>query len=116
MGRQLDSGDLLPLSREVRRILDDAGLRDAKIMASGDLDESRIAAMLDAGAPIDPFGVGTQLATSGDAPSMSTVYKLVEIESGGATRYTAKSSPDKRYASRRQTALPLPRVRFTRAA
>jgi len=94
-GVRLDSGDLLPLSREVRRILDGAGLRDTKIMASGDLDESKIAAIVAAGAPVDAFGVGTELATSGDAPAMGTIYKLVEIERAGKTRYTAKNSPDK---------------------
>jgi nicotinate phosphoribosyltransferase len=99
-GVRIDSGDLLPLSREVRRILDNAGLHRTKIMASGDLDESKIAAIVNAGAPVDAFGVGTELATSGDAPSMGTIYKLVEIHrggaTGGATRYTAKNSPDKR--------------------
>jgi nicotinate phosphoribosyltransferase len=95
-GVRLDSGDLLPLSREVRRILDGAGLSDTKIMASGDLDEAKIADILHAGAPVDAFGVGTELATSGDAPSMGTIYKLVEIQRGGETRYTAKNSPDKR--------------------
>jgi nicotinate phosphoribosyltransferase len=94
-GVRLDSGDLLPLAREVRRILDSAGLQDTKIMASGDLDESKIAAIVNAGAPIDAFGVGTELATSGDAPAMGTIYKLVEIEHAGQTRYTAKNSPDK---------------------
>jgi nicotinate phosphoribosyltransferase len=68
----------------------------AKIMASGDLDEKRIRALLDAGAPIDAFGVGTELAVSGDAPSMGTIYKLVEIERDGKARPTAKNSPDKR--------------------
>jgi len=94
-GVRLDSGDVVRLSREVRRILDNAGLRDTRIMASGDLDESKIAAIVDAGAPVDAFGVGTELATSGDAPSMGTIYKLVEVEHGGQTRYTAKNSPDK---------------------
>ena len=60
-------------------------------MASGDLDETRIAELVAAGAPIDAFGVGTELATSGDAPSMGTIYKLVEIEG----RPTAKRSEDK---------------------
>ena len=60
-------------------------------MASGDLDETRIAELVAAGAPIDAFGVGTELATSGDAPSMGTIYKLVEV--GG--RPTAKRSEDK---------------------
>ena len=94
-GVRLDSGDLLPLSKEVRRILDDAGLWDTKIMASGDLDESKIAAIVAAGAPIDAFGVGTELATSGDAPSMGAIYKLVEIVRDGETRYTAKHSTAK---------------------
>ncbi len=94
-GVRIDSGDFFGLSREVRRILDEAGLRDAKIMASGDLDEVRIAAIVEAGAPIDAFGVGTELATSADAPSMGSIYKLVELEHAGSVRYTAKHSPDK---------------------
>lgn len=94
-GVRIDSGNIVPLSREVRRILDSAGLKDTKIMASGDLDESKIAAIVAAGAPVDAFGVGTELATSGDAPSMGTIYKLVEIEHDGQTRHTAKNSPDK---------------------
>ena len=94
-GVRLDSGDLPALAREVRRILDNAGLQDTKIMASGDLDESKIAAIVNAGAPIDAFGVGTELATSGDAPAMGTIYKLVEIEHAGQTRNTAKNSPNK---------------------
>jgi nicotinate phosphoribosyltransferase len=94
-GVRIDSGDLPSLAREVRRILDQAGMRDAKIMASGDLDETKIADLVRRGAPVDAFGVGTELATSGDAPSMGTIYKLVEINRGGEVRYTAKSSPDK---------------------
>ena len=94
-GVRIDSGNLLPLSREVRRILDNAGLHKTKIMASGDLDESKIAAIVATGAPVDAFGVGTELATSGDAPAMGTIYKLVEIEHNGQTRHTAKNSPDK---------------------
>ncbi len=94
-GVRLDSGDFLETSKHVRQILDDAGLKDAKIMASGDLEENRIAQLIAAGAPIDAFGVGTELAVSGDAPSMGAIYKLVEIESHGITRATAKHSPDK---------------------
>src|SRR5207248_5535298 len=90
-GIRLDSGDFLTQSKKARAILDAAGLRDAKIMASGDLDEGRIAALLAAGAPIDAFGVGTELATSGDAPSMGVIYKLVEVNG----RDTAKWSEDK---------------------
>ena len=94
-GVRLDSGDFNQLSREVRGILDQAGLRDAKIMASGDLDEHRIRELVSAGAPIDAFGVGTQLSTSADAPNMSTIYKLVEVEVSGIKRFTAKYSDEK---------------------
>ena len=94
-GVRLDSGNLADLSRQVRGILDEAGLREAKIMASGDLDEYKIRDLLHGGAPIDAFGVGTQLATSADAPSMSAVYKMVELDIGGIKRFTAKFSDDK---------------------
>ncbi len=94
-GVRLDSGDFAALSRQVRAILDEAGLSDAKIMASGDLDEYRIRELVAGGAPIDSFGVGTQLATSGDAPSLSATYKLVEVDISGIKRFTAKYSEDK---------------------
>ena len=94
-GVRLDSGDFVARSREVRAILDEAGLREAKIMASGDLDEYRIRELMRAGAPIDAFGVGTQLATSADAPSLAAVYKLVEVDISGIKRFTAKFSADK---------------------
>jgi nicotinate phosphoribosyltransferase len=81
-GVRLDSGDLVRLSRSVRTILDDGGLADASIFASGDLDEYRITELLAAGAPIDAFGVGTQLGTSADAPMLGAVYKLVDDETG----------------------------------
>ena len=91
-GVRIDSGDLLVLSREVRSILDAAGLPNSRIMASGDLNEDRIAELLAANAPIDSFGVGTELATSADAPAMGMVYKVVELEDQGRHRYTAKRS------------------------
>ncbi len=94
-GVRIDSGDFVAVSREVRRILDDAGLSEARIMASGDLDETRIRELVAAGAPIDSFGVGTQLATSADAPAMSATYKLVELDISGIKRFTAKYSEDK---------------------
>jgi len=81
-GVRLDSGDLADLSVRVRAVLDDAGLPGIAVLASGDLDEHRIAALLAAGAPIDAFGVGTQLGTSGDAPALGAVYKLVEDADG----------------------------------
>lgn len=94
-GVRLDSGDLLALSRRVRAILDEAGLDDARIMATGDLNEYKIGELVRADAPIDAFGVGTELATSADAPTLGAVYKLVELESDGVRRYTAKLSEDK---------------------
>jgi nicotinate phosphoribosyltransferase len=94
-GVRIDSGDFLAGSGTVRTILDEAGLRDAKIMASGDLDEYRIRDLVRAGAPIDAFGVGTQLATSADAPTMGATYKLVELDIHGIKRFTAKYSDEK---------------------
>lgn len=94
-GVRLDSGDFIPLSRQVRAILDEGGLQDAKIMVSGDLDEYRIRDMVEAGAPVDSFGVGTQLATSADAPNMSATYKLSELDIHGIKRFTAKYSDQK---------------------
>ncbi len=86
---RLDSGDLGPLSQSVRAILDEGGLEGVRIVASGDLDEHRIAALLAAGAPIDAFGVGTQLGTSADAPSLGAVYKLVEDVDGPKAKRSA---------------------------
>ena len=94
-GVRLDSGDLLTLSREVRHILDAAGLESAKIFVTNDLDEHRIAELLRVGAPIDVFGVGTQLSTSADAPALAAVYKLVELNADGRIHYTAKFSDAK---------------------
>lgn len=81
-GVRLDSGDLAGLAPRVRAVLDAGGLYDVDILASGDLDEHRIAELLSTGAPIDAFGVGTQLGTSGDAPTLGAVYKLVEDAEG----------------------------------
>ncbi len=105
---RLDSGDLLALSRETRRILDEAGLGDVRIMATNDLDEDTIGALVAAGAPIDIYGVGTSLATSFDAPALSAVYKLVEIESKGQTRYASKHSEGKRTVPGRKQVFRLP--------
>jgi nicotinate phosphoribosyltransferase len=93
---RLDSGEIVRLSRSVRRILDRAGLRETGIFVSGDLDEDRIAAMLHARAPITGFGVGTAMSTSKDAPALGAVYKLVEIERDGVFVPTAKLSAGKR--------------------
>ncbi|HLY16455.1 MAG TPA: nicotinate phosphoribosyltransferase [Bryobacteraceae bacterium] len=95
-GIRLDSGDFHHLTREARGILDQAGLQEAKIMLSGDLDEHSVRELVTSGAPVDAFGVGTQLAASADAPSMATIYKLVELDVGcGIKRFTAKTAEDK---------------------
>lgn len=76
LGIRLDSGDLAALSRLARRLLDEAGLTEARIVASNDLDEYAIAALRDQQAPIDIWGVGTRLATAYDQPALGGVYKL----------------------------------------
>ncbi len=75
---RLDSGDLIALSKNVRRILDEGGLAAVSIFASGGLDEDNIAEMLRAQAPIDGFGIGTSLTTSSDVPALDCAYKLQE--------------------------------------
>ena len=77
---RIDSGDLLVLGRDVRRILDAAGRPDIQLIASDDLDEQRIRSLLAEGAPYDAFGVGTAITLTPDAPSLGAIYKLVEIE------------------------------------
>lgn len=102
-GVRLDSGDLVELSKQVRAILDEARMRQTKILASGDLNEYKIAEMLAAGAPIDLFGVGTDLSTSYDAPALGGVYKLVEVELDGRVEPKMKLSRDKAtYPHRKQ--------------
>jgi nicotinate phosphoribosyltransferase len=80
---RLDSGDLSELAFESRRILDEAGLRRVLIFASSSLDEDKIAALLESGAPIDGFGVGTEMGVSRDVPTIDIVYKLVEYAGRG---------------------------------
>lgn len=98
-GVRLDSGNLVELAPAVRKILDDAGLPDAKIMATGDLNEHKIHELVAAQVPIDVFGVGTELATSADAPTLGVVYKMVELDTGkggcSGRRYTLKLSEEK---------------------
>jgi nicotinate phosphoribosyltransferase len=88
---RLDSGDLAALATEARRILDEAGLNRVRIFASGGLDEYSIASIVDADAPIDAFGVGTRMGVSADAPSLDSVYKLVQL----GDRPVMKLSPGK---------------------
>jgi nicotinate phosphoribosyltransferase len=102
-GVRLDSGDLAADSIWVRQKLDEAGWGDVEIFASGDLDEERISFLLEAGARVDTFGVGTSLSTSSDAPSLGALYKLVEVERGGEVRKAAKFSAAKvTYPGRKQ--------------
>lgn len=88
---RLDSGDLAELAKQARHMLDEAGLKDVHIFASSGLDEYKIARLIEAGAPIDGFGVGTNLAVSDDAPALDMAYKLVEY----AGRPRTKLSSDK---------------------
>ena len=77
---RLDSGDLADLARESRAMLDEAGLPEVEVFASGGLDEFELDALLSAGAPIDGFGVGTKVGVSADAPWTDCAYKLVEYD------------------------------------
>ncbi len=88
---RIDSGDLIELSRTVRRILDEGGFPGITIFASGGLDEADLIAFAQSGAPIDGFGIGTSLTTSFDRPALDCAYKLQEY--GGLPR--RKYSPGK---------------------
>jgi len=92
---RLDSGDLLDLSVKVRRILDTAGHNKTKIFASGDLNEYKIQELITKGAPIDSFGVGTELTTSREDPALPGIYKLVELQRGSQIIPRVKLSPAK---------------------
>ena len=85
---RLDSGDLIALSNSVRRILDDGGLADVTIFASGGLDEDAVAEIVQAGAPIDGFGIGTSLTTSSDVPALDCAYKLQEYAGLGRRKHS----------------------------
>jgi nicotinate phosphoribosyltransferase len=79
MGVRLDSGDMVALSRQVRRILVQAGLPEVKIFASSGFDEYALERLIAGGACIDAFGVGTRMGTSADAPYLDMVYKMVRV-------------------------------------
>ena len=91
IGVRLDSGDMVELSRKVRKIFDDAGLFDVKIFASSGFDEFKIAKVIAQGAKIDAFGVGTKVGVSADAPYLDVVYKMVHYKD----RDVRKLSPGK---------------------
>lgn len=97
-GVRLDSGDIHYLSMEVRNKLDEAGLHDAGISVSNDLDESIIKTLTDAGAPIDSWGVGTQLVTGGTQSAFTGVYKLAASDDRAgnlAARIKFSDNPEK---------------------
>ncbi len=83
VGIRLDSGDIAYLSKLARKMLDDAGFKDAVVMASGDIDEYLLESLNNQGARIDMYGVGTKLITSEGTPSLGGVYKLSAIERDG---------------------------------
>ncbi|RPI54199.1 MAG: nicotinate phosphoribosyltransferase [Acidobacteria bacterium] len=85
-GVRLDSGDLAALGRQTRHLLDEAGLEEIEIFASSGLDEHKIDALVNAGVPIDGFGVGTGMGVSSDAPSLDIAYKLSEYAGEGRTK------------------------------
>jgi len=94
-GIRLDSGDLVELSIEARKMLDDAGFPNAAIAASNELDEHSIAALKREGAKINVWGVGTRLVTAFDQPALGGVYKLAAIrEPGGEWQRRIKVSSD----------------------
>lgn len=80
VGIRLDSGDIAFLSKEARRMLDEAGYTDAKIVVSNDLDEYTILNLKAQGAKVDMWGIGTKLITAYDQPALGAVYKIVSIE------------------------------------
>ena len=93
IGIRLDSGDLNELSRQARRLLDEAGFTATKIIASGDLDEHLIAKLKQQQAPIDIWGVGTRMTTAWDQPALDMAYKLAAIrDEQGQWQYKAKRS------------------------
>jgi len=93
LGIRLDSGDLGSLSRQAREILDEAGMSDAAIVASSDLDEHAVNRLLDDGARIDIWGVGTRLATAYDQPALGGIYKLAALlDDRGDWSYRVKLS------------------------
>ncbi len=83
-GIRIDSGDLAYLSKRVRKMLDDAGLEDCKIVVSNSLDEYTITSILKQGGRIDSFGVGERLITAKSDPVFGAVYKIAAVEKDGA--------------------------------
>lgn len=127
LGVRLDSGDMTTLSKEVRAILDTAGLPEVKIVASGGFDEYAIEQALSDGACIDIFGVGTKMGVAADAPYYDMAYKLVKydgrpimkastgketlVEEKQVWRYTTAGQDTEDYIALRAEQLDLPDAR-----
>ncbi len=95
-GVRIDSGDLVAETMSARLLLDELGAHATRIVVSGDLDEYRMQELIEAGAPIDVFGVGTSLVTGSGAPTAGLTYKLVAIDdSDGVLQPVAKRSAGK---------------------
>lgn len=104
MGIRLDSGDLIALSQAARAMLDASGFERLKIIATGGLNETKIDALVQADAPIDIFGVGTDMSVSADAPSLDIVYKLTEYAGAGRMKLSAEklTLPGRKQVFRRE--------------
>lgn len=88
-GVRLDSGDMVSLARQVRDILDDGGLQEVKIFASGNLDEYSLVPFARDNAPVDGFGIGTKMTTSADVPYFDCAYKMVEYRGLGRRKLSS---------------------------
>ena len=104
LGIRLDSGDLLDLSRAARTLLDGAGLTQVRIFASGGLDELEVQELVRDSAPLDAFGIGTQMGVSADAPYVDSVYKLVDIDGRPVLKLSAgkATAPGRKQVWRRR--------------
>lgn len=99
-GIRLDSGDLAQLAKDARALLDAAGMEYVQIVASNDLDETRVRELLDAGAPINLWGIGTQLVTGGSESALGGVYKLSALaDEHGEFKHLVKRSEERAKAS-----------------
>ncbi|WP_163337428.1 nicotinate phosphoribosyltransferase [Desulfopila sp. IMCC35008] len=91
-GVRLDSGDMVQLSKKVRTVLDENGLQEILIFASGDMDEYSLQKFVDNNAPVDGFGIGSKLTTSADHPYFDCAYKLVEFKGRGRRKLAESKS------------------------
>jgi nicotinate phosphoribosyltransferase len=102
-GIMIDSGDLLKLSIQARRMLDEAGLKNVKITVASNLDEYKIKELSDKKIPADAFLIATEAVAVPDAPKLETVYKLAELRKDNKITYCAKFAPRKEsYPAKKQ--------------